>query len=57
MVKLQKNGGVKMVSNESLIELLLADGWTTEDEVKKDESKERATEQPARRGRPKKIEV
>lgn len=57
MVKLQKNGGVKIVSNPSLIEILLADGWVADDTVKKDERSESADVQPARRGRPKKIEV
>lgn len=56
MVKLYKNGGVKTVSNPSLIEILLADGWEAEETVKVDNTKERAEDQPARRGRPKKIE-
>lgn len=56
MVKLYKNGGVKTVSNPSLIEILLADGWEAEETVKFDNTKECAEDQPARRGRPKKIE-
>ena len=41
MIKLEKNGGIKILSPESkLIEILLADGWTkVTEKAKKEDNK------------------